>query len=181
MRGSDSMAQANTNVALQGSANVSPLTFDAVTLVSEKRLTISSITKFLLNYGKKQNYTEGQYIIREGHNDKTVFIVLSGEVEIQKKDDNGQNQTVTKLIGGGIILGEMSIFLDEPRTTSVRISKETLVLEFTGDNFLNAVANIPELSMRILKSLSNKLKSTNERVVQNKICANCTEKEDKTA
>lgn len=167
------MSQANTNVEIQGSANVLPHTFEAITLVSGKRLAISSITKFLLNYGKKQNYNEGQYIIREGHNDKTVFIILAGEVEIQKKDENGNNQVVTKLTGGGIILGEMSIFLDEPRSTSVRIAKETLVLEFTGDNFLNAVINIPELSMRILKSLSNKLKSTNERVLQNNICVHC--------
>lgn len=150
---------------------------DTVTPVNVGNKTvISNISKFLFQYGRKQHYTEGQYIIREGLYDKTVFIILRGEVEILKKDKLGNNKVITKLAGGGVILGEMSIFLDEPRSSSVRISKETLALEFTGENFLKAVVNIPELSMRILKSLSNKLKHTNERVVQNNICDRCREK-----
>ena len=130
----------------------------------EKSVLASGVTKFLFEYGKKQRFQEGTYIIREGHSDKLVFVILSGEVEVLKKDENGNDKVITTISGGGAILGEMSIFLDQPRTSSVRISKEAMALEFTGDNFINAVTKIPELSLRLLKSLSNKINGTNEAV-----------------
>ncbi|MDH5180006.1 MAG: Crp/Fnr family transcriptional regulator [Gammaproteobacteria bacterium] len=169
------MAAVDIKPALQDIPKIITHGKDTITPVNaEKKTTESKVTKFLFSYGRKQQFSKGQYIIREGHMDKTVFIILKGEVEILKKDENGIDKVVTKLNGGGIILGEMSIFLDEPRSSSVRIAKDSLALEFTGENFLNAVVNIPELSMRILKSLSNKLKSTNERVVQNTLTAKQT-------
>jgi len=141
---------------------------------------ISNISKFLFQYGRKQPYNIGQYIIREGLYDKTVFILLKGEVEVLKKDNHGNNKVIATMSDGGVILGEMSIFLDEPRSTSVRMSKDSLVLEFTGENFLKAVVNIPELSMRILKSLSNKLKNTNDRFVQSEACENGNKRKPQT-
>ena len=130
----------------------------------ERKPVTSNVTKFLFEYGKKQRFPEGTYFIREGHSDKTVFVILSGEVEVLKKDENGNDKVITKLSGGGTILGEMSIFTDQPRSSSVRASQDTLALEFTGDNFLSAVVKIPELSMRLLKTMSNKINSTNEAV-----------------
>ena len=131
---------------------------------NEKSVLASGVTKFLFDYGKKQRFQEGTYIIREGHSDKLVFVILSGEVEVLKKDENGNDKVIATISGGGAILGEMSIFLDQPRTSSVRISKEAMALEFTGDNFISAVVRIPELSLRLLKSMSNKINATNEAV-----------------
>ncbi len=171
------MSVAEPNLALQAESYAFPQS-DVVLMPASggKKVRLSNVTKFLYRYGRKKQYNKGHYIIHEGHLDKTVFVILSGEVEILKKDKTGKDKVITKLTGGGIILGEMSIFLSEPRSSSVRIAEETMLLEFTGENFLNAVVNIPELSMRILKSLSSKLKSTNERVVQGNICDNCKEK-----
>jgi len=136
----------------------------AAELPKEKSVISSGVTKFLFDYGKKQRFPEGTYLIREGHSDKLVFVILSGEVEVLKKDENGNDKVIATITGGGAILGEMSIFLDQPRTSSVRISKEAMALEFTGDNFISAVVRIPELSLRLLKSMSNKINATNEAV-----------------
>ena len=171
------MPVAKPNLSLQAEPYTFPQT-DDVLMPSNggKKILLTNVTKFLYKYGRKKLYNKGHYIIREGHLDKTVFVILSGEVEVLKKDETGKDKVITTLNGGGIILGEMSIFLDEPRSSSVRISQETTLLEFTGDSFMTAVVNIPELSMRMLKSLSSKLKSTNERVVESNICKSCKEK-----
>ena len=168
------MSKAEAKIVSQGRVSSLSEAEDTVTPCNiGNNAIISNISKFLFQYGRKQPYQVGQYIIREGLYDKTVFILLKGEVEVLKQDNHGNNKVIATLSDGGVILGEMSIFLDEPRSTSVRISKDTLVLEFTGENFLKAVVNIPELSMRILKSLSNKLKNTNNRFVQSEVCENC--------
>jgi len=175
------MSQAKASVAFQEPAEAMPHIIDKITLSSTgKKIVISKIAQLLFSYGSKKTFCKGQYIIREGHNDKAVFILLSGEVEILKKDKHDNIRVVTKLCDGGTILGEMSIFLDEPRTSSVRISEDALVLVFTGESFLAAVINTPELAMRILKSLSNKLKSTNERLIQNSACEASEKQADKS-
>ena len=176
------MSQADANITFQEPAVVLPHNLDAITLSSTgKRIVISKIAQLLFSYGTKKSFSTGQYIIREGHSDKTVFILLSGEVEILKKDKHGNVRVVTKLRDGGTILGEMSIFLDEPRTSSVRISQDALALVFTGENFLAAVINTPDLAMRIMKSLSNKLKSANEQLILNSTCETSAKQVDKGA
>ena len=144
-----------------------------VTSPVAKRGVPSSLTQLLVSYGAKQSYGKGQFIIREGLHDKTVYIILSGEVEILKKDPDGKEQVINTLSVGGTILGEMSVFLDEPRSTSVRISKDTQALVFSGESFFEAVVNTPELSMRILKSLSGRVKATNEQLIKNTVCSSC--------
>lgn len=160
------MSVAETKIVFQGSADIVTLNTVVPDETTNNASSVSAVSKFLFSYGRKQQYRPGQYIIREGDRDKRVYVILKGEVEVLKRDQQGNENVVTTLTGGGAILGEMSIFLDEARSTSVRIVKDTLALEFTGENFLNAVANIPELSMRMLKCLSNRVKSANEKMVQ---------------
>lgn len=168
------MLETNANVTAGDSMEVlTPVDGTITANPKATKAAPANIAQLLVSYGSKQTFNKGQYIIREGLHDKTVYIILSGEVEILKRDHDGKDQVITKLSDGGTILGEMSIFLDEPRSTSVRISENTLALVFTGEKFFEAVVNTPELSMRILKSLSTKVKITNERLVENTVCPAC--------
>ena len=124
----------------------------------------SDVTKFLFDYGRKQMFSVGTYIIREGQLAKNVFVILDGEVEIVKADENG-NEKVVASVGKGTILGEMGVFMNQPRTTSVRISQEVTALEFTAESFTSAVIKIPNLSLRLLRSLSTKLSESNDVIV----------------
>ncbi len=164
------MTQVKTHQAFQAPGEAVPHVMDKITLSSTgKKIVISQIAQLLFSYGSKKTFSKGQYMIREGHSDKTVFILLSGTVDILKKDSSGNIKLVSRISEGGTILGEMSIFLDEARTSSVRVSEDALALVFTGESFLAAIINTPELAMRILKSLSNKLKSANEKLLQHNI------------
>ncbi|MDH5446070.1 MAG: cyclic nucleotide-binding domain-containing protein [Gammaproteobacteria bacterium] len=134
---------------------------------TKKKGIVSNVSSYLFKYGRKQRYSSGKVIIHEGNMDKTVYILLQGAVEVLKNDDQtGKPKVVASFNEGGVILGEMSIFLNEPRSTSVRVTEDALLLEFTGENFIKAVITIPELSLRILKNLSSKLKTANVQVVE---------------
>ncbi|MDH5408949.1 MAG: hypothetical protein OEY00_10090, partial [Gammaproteobacteria bacterium] len=63
------------------------------------------------------------------------------------------------------ILGEMGVFMNQARTTSVRVSRDLTALEFTADSFTSAATKIPDLSMRLLKTLSTKLSDANQGIV----------------
>ncbi|MDH5185208.1 MAG: cyclic nucleotide-binding domain-containing protein, partial [Gammaproteobacteria bacterium] len=132
---------------------------------SDKPTVINSqITKFLFSYGKKKEYEKGQYLISEGEASHTIFVVLDGEAEILKKDDSDQDNVVAR-VGSGTILGEMGVFMQENRTSSVRAASKVLALEFSAESFNTAIGKIPELGIRIINALSSKLKSSNEFVL----------------
>ena len=132
--------------------------------MSQATVVGSEVTKFLFDYGRKQRFSVGSYIIREGQMARNVFVILEGEAEIVKADENGNDKVVAK-VGKGTILGEMGVFMEQSRTTSVRISQELTALEFTAENFTSAVIKIPDLSLRLLKSLSTKLNDANDAIV----------------
>jgi CRP-like cAMP-binding protein len=123
-----------------------------------------NITDFLTSYGRKKNHIQGHVLAHEGEMSSTVYIVLDGEAEILKQDKGG-NQNVIARVGRGTILGEMGVFLDQKRTGTIRAATDLTVLEFTNENFLNALKRIPELSFRMFKSLSTKIANSNETMV----------------
>ena len=121
----------------------------------------ADITKFLFSYGRKTILNAGQVFITEGQMSRSVFVLLEGEAEIVKRDDDGQDNIVAR-VGSGTILGEMGVFMQAERTTSVRAASNIIALEFTAESFFTAIAKIPELGVRIIKSLSQKLSSSND-------------------
>ena len=121
----------------------------------------SQITKFLFSYGRKKDIQPGQVFITEGDVSPSVYVLLEGEAEILKKDEGGQDNVVAR-VGSGTILGEMGVFMQEERTSSVRAATALIALEFSADSFYTAIEKIPELAIRIIKSLSQKLKSSND-------------------
>ena len=123
-----------------------------------------NITDFLTSYGRKKNYIKGHILANEGEISRNVYIVLEGEAEILKQDGSG-TQNVIAQVGQGTIMGEMGVFLDQKRTGTIRAASELTVLEFTNENFLNALKRIPELSFRMFKSLSTKIAKSNETMV----------------
>jgi CRP-like cAMP-binding protein len=131
------------------------------TNLSQHTTINADITKFLFSYGRKTIINAGQVFITEGQMSRSVFVLLEGEAEILKRDDDGQENIVAR-VGSGTILGEMGVFMQAERTTSVRAASNIIALEFTAESFFTAIAKIPELGVRIIKSLSQKLKSSND-------------------
>ena len=131
------------------------------TNLSQHTTINADITKFLFSYGRKTIINAGQIFITEGQTSRSVFVLLEGDAEILKRDDEGQENIVAR-VGSGTILGEMGVFMQAERTTSVRAASNIIALEFTAESFFTAIAKIPELGVRIIKSLSQKLKSSND-------------------
>jgi len=129
--------------------------------VSSHTTINADITKFLFSYGRKTIINTGQIFITEGQMSRTIFVLLEGDAEILKRDDDGQENIVAR-VGSGTILGEMGVFMQAERTTSVRAASNIIALEFTADSFFTAIGKIPELGVRIIKSLSQKLKASND-------------------
>lgn len=124
----------------------------------------SKLIEFLFSYGRKRIIPAGETFISEGDDSNTCFVLLDGEADILKKDENGSDAVIVR-ISKGTIIGEMGVFLEEKRSSSVRAATPLILLEFTAARFFTAVNNIPELAIRIIKSLAEKLNAANQQTV----------------
>lgn len=124
----------------------------------------NKLVQFLYSYGKKTFVPKGKVFIKEGEEPTSCYLLLEGKADILKRDQFGQNGIVAR-IGKGTIVGEMGVFLKEKRSTSVQASTPLILLEFSAARFYKAVENTPELAMRIIRSLAEKLNAANRNSV----------------
>ncbi|SFX37325.1 cyclic nucleotide-binding domain-containing protein [Marinospirillum alkaliphilum] len=69
---------------------------------------------------------EGEYVIKEGTVDPTLYIPLSGELEVRMTNETGKEITLAKIPPGETV-GEVAFLTDTPRTASVVAIKQTLL------------------------------------------------------
>ncbi len=82
-------------------------------------------------------------IVRRGQKGNSMFIVHSGSVSVQIRED-GKPRTIRQLKEGEFF-GEMALFTGEPRTATVFANEETQVLEITQGCLKPLLEENPEL------------------------------------
>jgi len=80
----------------------------------------------------------GEVIVRQGGPADKFFIIVDGEVEVEKQDEG----TVRKLttLQRGHFFGEVAIMRGTPRAATVRATKPTSLIAMDRDTFRNLVA-----------------------------------------
>jgi CRP/FNR family transcriptional regulator, cyclic AMP receptor protein len=121
-------------------------------------------SQFLSEYGRKRRFQPGEFLAREGDPCEQVYIILDGTASILKEDARHNNNVIAQ-VSKGAIIGEMGVFMDLRRSASIRANDPLLALEFRKEDFVNALLNFPALTVRLMRSLSTKLRALNERLV----------------
>ena len=92
-------------------------------------------------------YGPGEAVVQEGDEGRSMFHVLRGAVEILKELEPGHTVAVRRL-GPGEVFGEMTLFLDAPRSATVRATDECLLLEVDRDSIKGLLDENPDLLER---------------------------------
>jgi CRP-like cAMP-binding protein len=112
----------------------------------------------------------GQVLFPEGSPGEAAFVVLTGEVEVLKKDKAGQERSLARL-GSGAVLGEMSLIRpDAKRSAAARTTAACTFLKVPGPAFqgLLTQGNVGALKVvhNFARVLSKRLAAVDERVVE---------------
>ena len=109
------------------------------------------------------NFSPGETILLEGGASDTAFQILSGEVEIYT-ERSGQ---VIRLgyVTTGDYLGEMGLIDQSPRSASARAITDVAILEFQRFEFIEHLSNEAVVAYRIITRLCDRLRDTNQRLV----------------
>ena len=107
-------------------------------------------------------FDDGDVIFREGERSLAAFVLVSGQVELIKKTTNGPVRLA--LISPGEIFGEMGIIDRSARSATARAVGQVCVEEIDRSGFINSVQDEPDMALKIIGNLSERLRQTNEMV-----------------
>jgi len=111
--------------------------------LSEEQLRLLVSDCQLLTYGS------GEAVVREGAEGHSLFCLLRGRVEVVKQVEEGHSLRVRELVAGDVF-GEMTLFLDAPRSATVRTLEECQLLRVGRP----AVRRLLELNPALLERLA---------------------------
>ena len=111
----------------------------------------------------KETYTNGQAIFKEGSYGETLYVILSGKVEISKMI-NGEKVSIA-FLSKGEIFGEISFIDKKPRTASVMAVGSVEVGLIDQDFIDHEVNRISSEFGVILNALTERLRKTTANFV----------------
>jgi CRP-like cAMP-binding protein len=98
----------------------------------------------LVRDSRVETYGTGELVVREGAEGDSLFLVLSGQVSVWKLVEDGRVLPVADL-GEGQVFGEMTLFLNAPRSASVRASEECQLLRVDRGSISALLEQQPQL------------------------------------
>jgi CRP-like cAMP-binding protein len=97
----------------------------------------------------------GTVLIREGERGREFFVLVEGSLSVSK---NGRRVTA---LGDGTWVGEMALLSDTPRNATVTATSPVRVLVITDRAFQALVKRSPTIALKVLASVSERLRPDN--------------------
>jgi CRP-like cAMP-binding protein len=117
------------------------------------------------------SFEAGEKIIIEGEVSSSIYILLSGDVDILKKGQQKEEIKISSLTNGATF-GETSIFKNEPSTASVTARNLSLIMALSREKFSEYINSHPKAGLVIMTyivfGLLEKLRSSNEMIAYEK-------------
>lgn len=106
----------------------------------------------LANFSDAQSFAIGEYLVREGEQGDSMFMITAGAVDISIKGDHNQDILVQQKKEGEFF-GEMSLLTGEPRSATVRASADAEVIVINKDAFTSVLMEDPSILTIMLDGL----------------------------
>jgi CRP/FNR family transcriptional regulator, cyclic AMP receptor protein len=134
-----------------------------------ERLKASEL-KYIQQYVTLQRFKFRDQIIRHGSGNQYFYIIKSGRVRICCPVDDGGELTI-KILRDGDFFGEMSLLEREACSATAICMEACEIYTIRQDKFRKILREIPVLSSRMLKHMSQRIRYSNS-CIQNLNCRN---------
>jgi CRP-like cAMP-binding protein len=93
----------------------------------------------------------GKVLTRQGDTGREFFVLMDGEVEVERDGH------LLGTRGAGDFIGEISILEDMPRTATVTAKTPVRLFVLTAQSFRSVVEQQPEVENKVLRTLARRL------------------------
>jgi CRP-like cAMP-binding protein len=118
--------------------------------------------KLLAFTSQSLTFESGEILFREGDAADAAYVILAGEIEIVGENERGS--VVYGTLGPNALVGELAVFTNSTRTATLRAKGRLQVLRIADEKFIKLVTENPEVTIEVLRQLSEKLARTHRQV-----------------
>jgi CRP-like cAMP-binding protein len=112
-----------------------------------------------------RRFAPGEVVFREGDDSDTCYVVHAGHARALREHADGRQITIATF-GPGDIFGELAMFDDERRSATVEATDSLEVLGILGNDMRRLLRSYPEMTVKLVTSLSRRLRAANERLAR---------------
>jgi hypothetical protein len=109
-----------------------------------------------------RHFVKGETVFRKGDVGAELYVIVDGEIRVHV-DHSGHEVTLARHSAGGVV-GEMSVFDDQPRSAGAQATMDTTVRVLRRDRLQAIVHEHPEVLMEFIKNLSQRLRAMDEKI-----------------
>jgi cAMP-dependent protein kinase regulator len=108
---------------------------------------------------KPIDFAAEEVILREGEEGNSIYCIVSGEVSVSKRNDQGEDVYLNSL-GEGDFFGEIGFFSNAGRIATIKTNMETSLLELTKRDMDNVVDDHPQVREVLLNFYKKRILDT---------------------
>src|SRR3990172_3188736 len=110
----------------------------------------------------ERRYADGDIIFHEGQRSRDAYLIVRGQVELLKSRPGGRVRLA--LLGPGQMFGEMGVVDRALRSATARALGNVVLEVIERDGFLDTLRDKPEVAMRLIGTLSSRLRAANDMI-----------------
>jgi len=119
--------------------------------------------KILSSVSTVRKFDKAEIIIHKSDIGDTFFSILNGKVKVVLTDEEGK-EFIVGILKPLEFFGELSLLDGEPRSASVVALETTDVLVLKRDDFLAQITRNPEMCIKIVGVLGDRLRKANHQI-----------------
>lgn len=112
---------------------------------------------------RHRSVCKGNVIFYEEDPGTSCYILISGKVKIVVNADDGREH-ILGVLQEGDFFGEMSLIDGQPRSASAICVEDAQMLTIQRDEFLKLLRSNPDLTLKLLVALSQRLRATDRNL-----------------
>jgi NTE family protein len=104
----------------------------------------------------------GQTLMEQGAPGDSMYLSISGRLRAYVNDEDGVPRMVREM-GRGQVIGEMSLYTDEPRSASVVAIRDSVLVRLDKAHFAELLASSSTVSMALTRQIIRRLQTQGNR------------------
>ncbi len=104
----------------------------------------------------------GETLMRQGEPGDAMYLIVSGRLRTYIADEDGQQRMVREVARGQVV-GEMSLFTDEPRSATLVAIRDTALVRLGKADFRTLLATSGAMSVALTRQIIQRLQTEGRR------------------
>lgn len=100
----------------------------------------------------------GRTLMNQGDPGDAMYLVVSGRLRARQRQDDGTERVIRDM-GRGQVIGELSLFTDEPRSATIVAVRDSVLVKLGKAAFNDLLAHSARLSMLITRQIIHRLQN----------------------